>query len=437
MSDYNPYVASMKAEQRAAVARVSTSAGVSASASASASSSSNASGSSSHFDLLAEEPPPSYDEILFGSSQSTGPGAGVSTAQRSSYITPPAPQSSHAHSPSIESTTSSPSAIHAGPFSRAAETYVPRPEASHPPPPSRAPSQAQQHIRQPRSPSVLSANLPPAKDLPPLLNPPPQSFQRAPSPHASYAPFEPIYVAPVGHSLEDGFVSSLPYSAMRPHPFAVHDVMEEDWKRFLGDLKRASKLCFKDKMIAGVLPAVKDVGVFVGPLISKALESCTKKNKQDPVDQLMEFWNQYFFSRRYMEVALTQDPHEGRQSATDASRAYNAQGGRGLGLGSGRAGRGRGLAPDGGLGRDHDRRTSIRSVDSRQDRSKTSRDEVSTVASELRAGFKELKSELFGAGGPQRASPGQSGGLDREPEVVPPLGGQWCLVVRYKPTPEW
>ncbi|KAI9061608.1 hypothetical protein FKP32DRAFT_1528413, partial [Trametes sanguinea] len=117
-------------------------------------------------------------------------------------------------------------------------------------------------------------------------------FQRAPSPHASYAPFDPIYVAPIGHALEDGFVSSLPYSAMRPHPFAVHDIMEEDWRRFLSDLKRASKLCLKDRMIAGVLPAVKDVGVFVGPLISKALESCTKKNKQDPVDQLMDFWNQ-------------------------------------------------------------------------------------------------------------------------------------------------
>ncbi|KAL7283944.1 LOW QUALITY PROTEIN: hypothetical protein ACG7TL_001216 [Trametes sanguinea] len=418
MSDYNPYVASMKAEQRAAVARVSTSAGVSASASASASSSSNASGSSSHFDLLAEEPPPSYDEILFESSQSTGPGAGVSTAQRSSYITPTAQQSFHAHSPSIESTTSSPSAIHAGPFSRAAETYAPQSqEASHPLPPSRAPSQAQQHIRQPRSPSVLSANVPPAKDLPPLLNPPPQSFQRAPSPHASYAPFEPIYVAPVGHSLEDGFVSSLPYSAMRPHPFAVHDVMEEDWKRFLGDLKRASKLCFKDKMIAGVLPAVKDVGVFVGPLISKALESCTKKNKQDPVDQLMEFWNQT------ANLPLTHP------------RLTSAKEGAGLVWVWDAAVEDEGSGPMVVLA-EAMIAVSMAEV-SIADKTATSRDEASTVASELRAGFKELKSELFGAGGPQRASLGQSGGLDREPEVVPPLGGQWCLVVRYKPTPEW
>ncbi|KAI0654870.1 hypothetical protein C8Q70DRAFT_899257, partial [Cubamyces menziesii] len=154
---------------------------------------------------------------------------------------------------------------------------------------------------------------PSRKELSPMLNPPPPSFQRAPAPGCSYAPFEPLHVPAIGHTLEDGFVSSLPRSRTQPHPFAAHDVAEADWTRFLGDLKRAGAGSLKDRIVMNVAPVAMNFGRLPGLLASMVCEDSARDlmlKKQGPVLELIHYWNEYFFYRHSMEVVLTKDPYD-------------------------------------------------------------------------------------------------------------------------------
>ena len=45
------------------------------------------------------------------------------------------------------------------------------------------------------------------------------------------------------------------------HPFVSHDVLEEDWVRFLGDLGQLGKLSGANRVVAGVAPAMLGVGL--------------------------------------------------------------------------------------------------------------------------------------------------------------------------------
>jgi hypothetical protein len=86
------------------------------------------------------------------------------------------------------------------------------------------------------------------------LNPPPPSFSRAPARNLPYSPFTPCVAKTIGNTLETGFVVLPPPTQMQPHPFATHDVNEEDWTRFLGDLQHMGKLSPMNKIVAGVAP---------------------------------------------------------------------------------------------------------------------------------------------------------------------------------------
>ncbi|KAH9887318.1 hypothetical protein C8Q73DRAFT_657318 [Cubamyces lactineus] len=257
------------------------------------------------------------------------------------------------------------------------------------------------------------------KELSPLLNPPPPSFQRPPAPGYSYAPFEPLHVPAIGHTLEDGFVSSLPRSRTQPHPFAAHDVAEADWTRFLGDLKRAGAGSLKDRIVMNVAPVAMNFGRLPGLLASMVCEDSARDlmlKKQGPVLELIHYWNEYFFYRRSMEVVLTKDPYDDysrrpaekdNEGAPADPRHQNT--GRGLGLGG---------------------RISAR------------REERPSALGELRTIRKELMSELRGVGAPkdgdvsdetqtkQRAVNGDgfaSGGAGQG-------GYSWSLVVKYRQT---
>ena len=61
--------------------------------------------------------------------------------------------------------------------------------------------------------------------------------------------------------MDKGFGVELPPSRENPHPFATHDVQEDDWKRFLGDLKKAAALTTRDKIVAGVAPMAAGIGI--------------------------------------------------------------------------------------------------------------------------------------------------------------------------------
>lgn len=68
------------------------------------------------------------------------------------------------------------------------------------------------------------------------FNPPPPSFSRPPQPQFPYSPFPRCTTVSFGKDLENGFPSLPPPSAVQPHPFVTHDVNEDDWLRFLGDI---------------------------------------------------------------------------------------------------------------------------------------------------------------------------------------------------------
>ena len=45
------------------------------------------------------------------------------------------------------------------------------------------------------------------------------------------------------------------------HPFVSHDIVEEDWTRFLGDLGSVAKLSGANRVVAGVAPLAMGVGL--------------------------------------------------------------------------------------------------------------------------------------------------------------------------------
>ena len=62
-----------------------------------------------------------------------------------------------------------------------------------------------------------------------LLNPAPPSFRRAPAVHLTYEPFSPAALASLHGDLSKGFPQLVPETRAAPHPFATHDVCEDDW----------------------------------------------------------------------------------------------------------------------------------------------------------------------------------------------------------------
>ena len=99
---------------------------------------------------------------------------------------------------------------------------------------------------------------------PDLLNPPPPSFSRLPPPNLPYPPFPQCVVIGKGNSLTKGFPILPPQTDVQPHPFVTHDVNEDDWARFLGDVKKASKLSIMEHVVTGAVPAVLGITIVGG-----------------------------------------------------------------------------------------------------------------------------------------------------------------------------
>lgn len=105
-----------------------------------------------------------------------------------------------------------------------------------------------------------------------LLNPPPPSFSRAPSSQVSYSQFSPCALLSLEEGLDKGFPIMPPPSPAQPHPFETHDVKEEDWARFLNDLKSVSGLSSMQHGGAGDASLAMGVGLmgeFSGAVIDR------------------------------------------------------------------------------------------------------------------------------------------------------------------------
>ena len=106
-------------------------------------------------------------------------------------------------------------------------------------------------------------NFAPGKDPKKLLNPPPPSFARAPAP-APYGMFPAMVLIGKGSTLDRGFPYLSPDSPLVPHPFVTHDVNEQDWRRFLHDLRVAGSLSPMNRVVSGLAPLALGVGIIFG-----------------------------------------------------------------------------------------------------------------------------------------------------------------------------
>ncbi|KAH9849018.1 hypothetical protein C2E23DRAFT_841444 [Lenzites betulinus] len=329
-----------------------------------------------------EEAPPSYDKDLMHQwSSDAGYRSGPSYP---SYAPPPGPPPTfNSYNPYAPSPNAAPSY---NPY--ATGSYGPIPGGMSPahPPNTHAPLYPQDSGYRPSL---------PGQRFPELLNPPPPSFQRAPSRSMPYGPFAPLEVAARGHGrdLALGFDIAPPPSATQPHPFGTHDVKESDWLRFLEDVRRAGALAARDRpeAAASSMSRAGRSGGLLSGLVSQGIQSMqgsrTGTSPQDlaPLIELLQHWNQYFFNQRAMEVDVT-GPVDDTQAFDDAASQSST---------------------------DSDR--------SRRSR-RRSRCKKRSGGGPISSALRELKTDLM-----DRAAAGGSSGSSQ----------RWYIVIRYKPVGGW
>lgn len=145
----------------------------------------------------------------------------------------------------------------------------------------------------------------PGKGVSALIDPPPPSFTRHPPRNLLYSRFRDTSLLASDNELDHGFPVIVPPASDDPHPFATHDITEEDWTRFLHDIKIAASLSPKDRVVSGVAPMVMGIGI-TGILVSKGIQKRQIKKKSTAVAELVDHWNHYFFHPRHMDIALAQ-----------------------------------------------------------------------------------------------------------------------------------
>lgn len=140
------------------------------------------------------------------------------------------------------------------------------------------------------------------------LDPPPPQFNRPPPGNYPYMMFPPMACLSMSNKLDDGWPMLPPPAPMGgQHPFLSHDVTEEDWTKFLRDIKVASSLSGKDRIVSNALPMVMGMSLMGGLLASHVIEGRMKGKKVGPLGDFIDAWNNYFFNPRKMNVVLAQD----------------------------------------------------------------------------------------------------------------------------------
>ncbi|KAH9932296.1 uncharacterized protein B0H18DRAFT_929096 [Fomitopsis serialis] len=152
----------------------------------------------------------------------------------------------------------------------------------------------------------------PGQSVSELVDPPPPSFLRSPRLDLPYEPFEPAFLASLSKDLDKGFPQVPPPSRAVPHPFATHDVAEDDWQRFLHDVKVAGSLSPANRIAAAVAPISMHAGL-TGMLVTKGIEHVMRNKKTGAVGELIDLWNVYFFYPRRMTVVLAKGSRKARK----------------------------------------------------------------------------------------------------------------------------
>ncbi|KAH9887324.1 hypothetical protein C8Q73DRAFT_713572 [Cubamyces lactineus] len=148
-------------------------------------------------------------------------------------------------------------------------------------------------------------NFAPGKSPTKLLDPPPPSFTRIAPPDLPYSAFPAMELVSKGTTLDKGFPYTAPPCAMVPHPFVTHDVNENDWRRFLHDLRIVGSLSPMNRVVTGLMPLLFGLGPVVGILATVGGDRIMKGRKKGPASELVEHWNNKFFHIRAIHVALS------------------------------------------------------------------------------------------------------------------------------------
>ncbi|KAH0833336.1 hypothetical protein J3R83DRAFT_12404 [Lanmaoa asiatica] len=135
--------------------------------------------------------------------------------------------------------------------------------------------------------------------------PPPMWQRQAPS-QLPYNAFPPMCLISNDKDLSKGFPELPPPCQLNSHPFATHDVTEEDWKWFLADVKKAGSLSPAQRIRSNVIPMVTGMSLVTGFMATFAIEKRMKRKNRNAAGDLVDHWNHYFFGPRRMEVVLCQ-----------------------------------------------------------------------------------------------------------------------------------
>ncbi|KAG2173731.1 hypothetical protein INT43_005151 [Umbelopsis isabellina] len=130
------------------------------------------------------------------------------------------------------------------------------------------------------------------------FNPLPDCFQRKPVFHQYPPQFAPIYIPTFGKYIDDGFPDIFPAMQLAPH-----DVLPEDWSRFLDDITTIGRFSGGQKMLTKAFP-ITSHALFIGHGITKAVENNMKKGKHNKVAVMVDIWNGIYFNIRGVNVAL-------------------------------------------------------------------------------------------------------------------------------------
>lgn len=117
--------------------------------------------------------------------------------------------------------------------------------------------------------------------------------------------------------LSKGFPELPPPCQLCVHPFATHDILEEDWKRFLADIKKAGSLSAGQRIKSNAIPFVAGISLVGGFFLTGAIEKRMKAKNRNAAGDVVDHWNHYFFGPRRMEAILCQGSERlsGREGA--------------------------------------------------------------------------------------------------------------------------
>lgn len=143
------------------------------------------------------------------------------------------------------------------------------------------------------------------------LNPPPAQFSRPPNPNLPYGPFQPFSLATNGVACADGFPDVYWGAELEPH-----DVTPEDWTRFLEDVAIMGRISIGQHAAAGLIPlGLGPLGMYVQYRVTQKM----KVKKAPACAQLVDLWNETFFSQRRIRVVLI-TPEMMKQAAKEGKK---------------------------------------------------------------------------------------------------------------------